>query len=498
MKRLFLISMALALMPLAAAWADIIHVPGDYPTIQEGIDACSPGDTVMVAEGTYYENLIIQTGITLTGENRDNTIIDGSGTGDVVLLDAESVSIGNFTVRNGGPGLEDSGIELCIADYCSIENCVFENNYSGVYFCCSCFNVIARCRFGSNDQAILFFESFSGPIRDNLSNQIENNVFEDNFGCGILFEHTVDVHHNSTVVQGNRMSINDLGMSMIMSQSNEISYNSIESNSGLGISLEMCLGGGDSNVFHHNNFVSNHGGQVQASDIGGGVDYWYESTGEEGNYWSDYTGSDDDGDGIGDTPYYIEGGESQDLYPLMEPLQSTIQGGISDGLEPIEGVHVQAMGTEIDDYTDNDGIYSLESLCAGNYDISFSHPMYEDTVVQAAPTTLDHVTDLDVIMRIITDTDEGDAVPHVFALYQNYPNPFNASTTISYRLNSASDVTVEIYDVLGGRIETMVQGDQPPGDYSIVWDARDRPSGVYFYRIEAGEYSETRKMVLMK
>lgn len=498
MKRLFLISMALALIPMITAWADIIHVPGDYPTIQEGIDACSPADTVMVAEGTYNENLIIQTGITLIGENRDNTIVDGSGTGDVVLIEADGVSIENFTIRNGGPGIEDSGIELCIADYCSIENCIFQDNYSGLYVCCSCFNIIARCRFGSNDQAILFLETYDGPIRDNLSNQIENNVFENNSGCGILFEHTGTVYHHSNLIRGNRMSINFHGMWMIMSQSNEISYNSIESNSSHGISLSMCLGGGDSNEFHHNNFVSNHGGQVQASDFGGGVDYWYESADEEGNYWSDYTGSDNDGDGIGDTPYYVEGGESQDLYPLMEPLQSAIQGGVSDGLEPIEGVHVQAAGTEIDDYTGSDGTYSLEGLCAGNYDISFFHAMYEDTVVQAARTTLDHVTGLDVVMRITTDTDDEEAIPDIFTLYQNYPNPFNASTTISYRLNSAAAVTVEVYDILGGRIETLAQGEQSPGDYSIVWDAGAKPSGVYFYRIEAGQYSETRKMVLLK
>jgi parallel beta-helix repeat protein len=498
MKKFFLILSALALVPLVAARADIIHIPGDYPTIQEGIEACDPGDTVMVDSGTYDENLTVLAEVSLIGENRDNTVIDGSGTGDVILLEADHISIENFTIKNGGAEIEDSGIELCVADYCTITNCIFQDNYSGLYLRCSCYNVISRCRFGANGQAVHFYESYSGPIRDNLNNQVKNNVFEDNSGCGIFFEHTGAVHHHSNLVEGNRMSINDYGMSMIMSESNEIAYNSIESNTGYGIALGMCLGGGDSNMFHHNNFISNHGDQVQASDFGGGVDYWFESTDEEGNYWSDYTGSDNDGDGIGDTPYYIEGGESQDLFPLMEPLYSAVEGLVSDGSDPIEGVHVEAAGTEIDGYTDIEGAYTLEGLCAGNYDISFSHAMYEDTVVQAAPTTLATVTGLDVVMRITTDADGDEVVPEAFTLYQNYPNPFNATTTISYRLSSTSDVTVEIYDILGGRIGTLTQGEQSPGDYSIVWDAGAKPSGVYFYRIEAGQYSETRKMVLLK
>ncbi len=88
--------------------------------------------------------------------------------------------------------------------------------------------------------------------------------------------------------------------------------------------------------------------------------------------------------------------------------------------------------------------------------------------------------------------------PSAFSLSQNYPNPFNASTTIRYALPKEAAVTIEIYDILGRRIETLVPGKQPAGSHTVVWEAEDVPSGVYFYRIEAGEYSQTQKCVLLK
>ena len=94
--------------------------------------------------------------------------------------------------------------------------------------------------------------------------------------------------------------------------------------------------------------------------------------------------------------------------------------------------------------------------------------------------------------------DQTPEVPGRFALAQNYPNPFNASTIIRYSLLSPSDVIIEIYDILGRRVETLVQGEQPAGYHQIAWDASNHSSGMYFYRIQAGEYSETKKMVLLK
>lgn len=499
MKRLCVILMTSAFLPWSLVSADIIHVPGDYPTIQEGIDACGEGDTVMVADGIYYENVIISTPISLIGENRDNTIVDGSGTGDVVFIEANNTLVSQFTMRNSGTEWQDAGIEIAIVDSCAIESCVSEDNLAGLFLHGSCYNSITRCRFDSNTRGIVFSESPGGPVDFNLANQIQNNIINANTYHGIEFRHMMPYHHSNTI-SGNLISNNGDGIYMTMSIENIISFNDLESNSDYGIALEMCTGGGDLNQFHHNNLLFNNWGLVQARDDGEGTDYWYSVSDNEGNHWSDYTGPDNDGDGIGDEPYYIDGyDQSQDLYPLMEPLYAIIQGGVSDGFEPIENVHVQAVGTEIDDYTGYDGIYSLEGLGAGNYDISFSHPVYRDTTVLGTPSTPDHTTSLDIVMNIETDTDEDNSpVPDNFALFQNYPNPFNATTSIKYTLPVASDVTIDIYNILGRRIETLVQGEQPAGYHQVIWVAADKPSGLYFYRIQAGEYAETRKMVLLK
>ncbi len=92
----------------------------------------------------------------------------------------------------------------------------------------------------------------------------------------------------------------------------------------------------------------------------------------------------------------------------------------------------------------------------------------------------------------------GGSLPEKFELYQNYPNPFNPSTKISYQLPTASEVTLTIYDVLGRQVKTLVRERQTAGNYSVMFNATDLPSGVYFYRLEAGTYHDTKKLLLLK
>ncbi len=97
------------------------------------------------------------------------------------------------------------------------------------------------------------------------------------------------------------------------------------------------------------------------------------------------------------------------------------------------------------------------------------------------------------------DDDDRDLnLPDEYALIGSYPNPFNAKVIIEYALPEQSDVTIEIYDLLGRKVETLIQTEQQAGYYRVVWDAKDNSSGMYFYRIQAGDYSETKKMVLFK
>ncbi len=100
----------------------------------------------------------------------------------------------------------------------------------------------------------------------------------------------------------------------------------------------------------------------------------------------------------------------------------------------------------------------------------------------------------------------GDAAgitPTAYSLGQNYPNPFNPSTTISYSIKNPGNVKISIYNVLGQNVRTLVDEYQEANAYTVVWDGMDNAgntvsSGVYFYRVEAGDYSAIRKMVLMK
>ncbi len=88
--------------------------------------------------------------------------------------------------------------------------------------------------------------------------------------------------------------------------------------------------------------------------------------------------------------------------------------------------------------------------------------------------------------------------PRVFALNQNYPNPFNPSTKISYSIPTASNVDLSIYNVLGQKVATLVDGYKAPGDYTVDFAPTRLASGVYFYSLKAGQYSSVKKMVLMK
>lgn len=97
----------------------------------------------------------------------------------------------------------------------------------------------------------------------------------------------------------------------------------------------------------------------------------------------------------------------------------------------------------------------------------------------------------------------GDNLPKEYALEQNYPNPFNPSTNISFALPKAGKVEVTVFNVLGQNVNTLVSEELPAGVHTIVWDGRNSQgvsvsSGIYFYRITAGNFSQTKKMMMLK
>jgi hypothetical protein len=92
----------------------------------------------------------------------------------------------------------------------------------------------------------------------------------------------------------------------------------------------------------------------------------------------------------------------------------------------------------------------------------------------------------------------GDVIPTEYSLAQNYPNPFNPVTSIEFGLPEDAKVKVTVYNVLGQMVAELVNADMEAGYHVVHWDGEHAASGVYFYRIEANEFTSTRRMVLMK
>jgi hypothetical protein len=103
-------------------------------------------------------------------------------------------------------------------------------------------------------------------------------------------------------------------------------------------------------------------------------------------------------------------------------------------------------------------------------------------------------------MRIIVipAVDEDVSTPQIFSLNQNYPNPFNAQTLIQYNLAGESDVSLTVFDILGRQVETLIDGYQTAGPHQVIWNADNSPSGIYFYKLKAGDVVETKRMLLIR
>jgi hypothetical protein len=116
-----------------------------------------------------------------------------------------------------------------------------------------------------------------------------------------------------------------------------------------------------------------------------------------------------------------------------------------------------------------------------------------DEILSIQGTSL-YIYDLDYA----TDAGEDSPLPYRAFLRPNYPNPFNSQTTIEYGLPEAGRVRIDIYDLLGRKVETLVDEEMQAGRHRVVWDASGHSSGVYFYRIKAGDFVDTKRMVYLK
>jgi hypothetical protein len=95
-------------------------------------------------------------------------------------------------------------------------------------------------------------------------------------------------------------------------------------------------------------------------------------------------------------------------------------------------------------------------------------------------------------------TNRTESISAVYSLEQNYPNPFNPITTIGFTVPLSGFVSLRVYDLLGREVAVLVDGERPAGTSAAVWDAGERASGVYIYRLQAGSFSQTKRLVLLK
>ena len=98
----------------------------------------------------------------------------------------------------------------------------------------------------------------------------------------------------------------------------------------------------------------------------------------------------------------------------------------------------------------------------------------------------------------VTGLEQTSQMPEIYSLAQNYPNPFNASTNIRFLLPEKAEVSVEIYNLLGQKVVTLLEGELPAGNHSVTWDASDVSSGIYYYRLTADNQSSIKRMTLLK
>jgi hypothetical protein len=117
-------------------------------------------------------------------------------------------------------------------------------------------------------------------------------------------------------------------------------------------------------------------------------------------------------------------------------------------------------------------------------------------VVSNAPSSPDTITLIGY--GVLTDVKENAEIPKGYALSQNYPNPFNPSTTISFSLPSKSFVSLKVFDLIGRDVATIVSEEMSAGSYSKQWNAVNMSSGIYFYRLQVGSFTETKKLVLLR
>ncbi len=276
-----------------------------YQHIQDAIDNADDGDTIIVKDGIYQENVVVYRSVTLIGQNKTATIIDGGGKGNVVKITDIKVTVKNFTITNSGNTQEmmrkDAGVTICNGSYnVKIqENIISNNRGNGIYADNPNYVTIIGNDITNNAwDGIGFYEKISNPM-----NEISNNTISNNGIDGVyLFQSFANIYHNNISYNGgygvhlqriqgidimyNKISNNKRGVNLkINCIDNKIWFNNITYNTEFGLYVQTQS---SKNRIFKNNFIGNKKQASFQRDVFY-IQYplrqrqiWYE------NYWSDW------------------------------------------------------------------------------------------------------------------------------------------------------------------------------------------------------------------
>lgn len=477
--KLFSILLSLSLLTAIVSRAATIHVPADEPTIQAGINAANTGDTVLVAPGVYSgadnrDMVFYGKEVKLmseAGPEATSIICGGSPSmphrAFIINSDIDSsLLIRGFTISGGYTDSSGGAILASSRAGFRIENCVFEENsavtYGGAISGSRRGTILENCRFTNNSS------SYGGAVH-NVST-VDNCSFTDNYAS---VQGSAIYSNRGSIVSSEFIS-NKPSADVVYFTSGPMIYNCLfADNEGFAFGSYAILSYGISNC----TFVGNDGvfnlefdSHIRLSNSilafnNDPVVSCYRCP--------------------PDCPYSSQGWlyncniYGHDInYPACFGSQEFINGNFSADPEFCNA-----------DQLDFD--FRSTSPCIGAGIDIYNH----DTVdvgafgVGCFPTAIE---------------DEGDlTLPADFALYQNFPNPFNPQTTIEFSLPKSDHTSLMIYNALGQRIRTLIDGRLSAGPYSVTWDGKSDDdqtvsSGLYFYELKTSESVQSRKMILLK